>query len=80
VNAPPDQPTRISVHTGEARTETFAVCDQYTLQGDAFSAAILNDGEVPVSLEDAFQNMAVIDAVFKSGETGAWIMPERLSL
>jgi predicted dehydrogenase len=73
VNAPPDQPTRIFVTAaGESRTETSAVCDQYTLQGDAFSRAILGEGDVPVSLEDAFANMAVITGLFGSAESGAW--------
>ena len=76
VNAPPDQETRIVIRTGlNARTETIPVCDQYTLQGDAFSRAILEDGEVPVSIEDGVRNMAVIDALFRSGESGQWETP-----
>jgi predicted dehydrogenase len=55
------------------------VCDQYTTQGDAFSLAILGErADVPVTLEDAACNMAVIDAIFKSAETGTWQMPEAL--
>ena len=45
-------------------------CDQYTLQGDLFSRAIRDGGLPPVPLEDALRNMAVIDAVFRSAETG----------
>jgi predicted dehydrogenase len=75
VNAPPDRDTRILVHSGETRTETFGVCDQYTLQGDAFSRAILGEGEVPVPLEDALRNMAVIEALFRSAGSGAWEKP-----
>jgi predicted dehydrogenase len=74
VNAPPDTPNRIFVHTTELRTETFPVLDQYTIQGDAFSRAILENGDVPVSLEDAVANMRVIDGLFASGETGHWQM------
>jgi predicted dehydrogenase len=48
------------------------------LQGDEFSRAIREGGEVPVPLEDALKNMAVIDAVFRSGETGQWEQPARL--
>lgn len=59
-NAPPDRPTRIFVND---RVEEFAVCDQYTIQGDLFSRAILEDGEVPVGLEDAERNMRVIDRI-----------------
>jgi predicted dehydrogenase len=76
VNAPNHQETRINVRTGDgSRTETIPVCDQYTLQGDAFSRAILEDGPVPVSLENAVHNMAVIDALFASARTGSWICP-----
>jgi predicted dehydrogenase len=71
VNAPPDKETRIFVtRMGETRIETFPACDQYTLQGDAFSKAILGSGEVPVPLEDALANMAVIKGLFVSAETG----------
>jgi predicted dehydrogenase len=76
VNAPPDKETKILVQTTELRTETFPACDQYTLQGDAFSRAILNDGEVPVPLEDALRNMAVIEAMFLSSRTDAWQSPD----
>jgi predicted dehydrogenase len=73
VNAPPDQETRIFVESGgETATETFAICDQYTLQGDAFSRAALEGGEPPVSVENAIGNMAVIDAIFRSGTSGGW--------
>lgn len=78
-NAPPDRPTRIFIDVGGAldgstvRTEEFAVCDQYTIQGDLFSRAILDDGEVAMPIEESIRNMAVIDAVFESARTGAWI-------
>ncbi len=81
VNTPTDRPTRLFVDSGidlfggGITTETFPACDQYTLQGDAFSKAILDDSEVPVSLEDAIRNMAVIEAIFRSGETGYWQQP-----
>ena len=75
VNAPPDKETRIFVQTTELRTDTFPVCDQYTLQGDAFSRAILGQGDVPVPLENALKNMAVIDALFRSARSGSWEAP-----
>ena len=46
--------------------------NQYTLQGDRFSAAIRGRGEVPSSIDNAIANMAVIDALFRSAETGRW--------
>jgi predicted dehydrogenase len=78
VNAPNDQPTRLLIDSGSdlfgggIATETFPVCDQYTLQGDAFSNAILGGTEVPVPIEDAIRNMAVIEAIFRSGDSGKW--------
>ena len=80
-NAPTDRPCRIFVDDGRdvfgggVSTETLSTCDQYTIQGDAFSRAIRGDGDVPVSIEDAIGNMAVIEAVFRSAETGRWEKP-----
>jgi predicted dehydrogenase len=82
-NAPIDRPTRIFIDDGgdlsgkSVTTETFPVSDQYTLQGDAFSKAILDNTEVPVPLEDAIKNMAVIEAVFQSAKSGQWESPQR---
>ncbi len=78
VNTPTDRPTRLFVDSGAdlfgggIATETFLSCDQYTLQGDAFSKAILDDTDVPVPIEDAIRNMAVIEAIFRSGKSGQW--------
>jgi predicted dehydrogenase len=80
-NAPPDRPCRIFVDDGSdlfgaaIQTETFPVCDQYTIQGDLFSQAVRGEGQVPVPLEDAVRNMAVIDALFRSSESGRWEAP-----
>jgi predicted dehydrogenase len=57
--------------------ETFPAVDQYTLQGDAFARAVEENTEVPVPLEDSIGNMAVIDAIFRSGKSGQWEQPER---
>ena len=53
----------------------FAPVDQYTLQGDAMSAAVL--GLVPLAwgIDDSIANMAVIDALFASGRSGRWEHP-----
>jgi predicted dehydrogenase len=81
-NAPPDRPTRIFIDIGGdlfgagIETETFPVCDQYTLQGDAFSKAVLDGTEVPVPVEDAIGNMAVIEAIFRSASSGQWESPQ----
>ncbi len=66
-NAPPDRPSRLFVDTGVnlfgggMRTEEFPVCDQYTIQGDLFSQAVRQGGDVPTPLEDSILNMAVIE-------------------
>jgi predicted dehydrogenase len=46
--------------------------NQYTVQGDRFSAAIRGDGDVPSSIGNAIANMQVIDALFRSAKTGRW--------
>jgi predicted dehydrogenase len=82
-NAPIDRPTRLFIDDGgdlfgrSITTETFPICDQYTLQGDAFSRAVLENMEVPVPLEDAIKNMAVIEAIFRSASSGQWESPQR---
>ena len=81
-NAPNDRPCRILIDDGRdvfgsgITAESIPKCDQYTIQGDVFSRAVRGDGEVPVSLEDALGNMSVIDALFRSAETGRWERPE----
>lgn len=73
-NAPPDQPTRIWLHSPEKTEEmVFNICDQYTLQADLFSKAILNNTKVPTPFDDAVKNMLVIEAVVKSSENGEWV-------
>jgi predicted dehydrogenase len=73
-NPPIDRPTRIYLHRGESVEElSFEACDQYTIQSDLFAEAILNDGEVPTPLDDAFANMKVIDAVGESSRLGRLI-------
>jgi predicted dehydrogenase len=57
---------------GGRRVEELGPFDQYTIQGDAFSKPVLGQGEVPVSLETAIGNMRVIDAIFKSAQSGKW--------
>ena len=74
VNAPPDQPCRMWFQTQDQTEEiSFPICDQYTIQGDLFSKAILNDTDVPTPLEDAVANMKVIDAVVESAKIRSWV-------
>jgi predicted dehydrogenase len=80
-NAPNDRSCRIFIDDGDlfARnliTEKLDVCDQYTIQGDAFSSAIIENTEVPVPLEDSLHNTALIEAVFRSAKSGKWEKPK----
>jgi len=71
VNAPPSEPTKISLITPSTNEEIwFEAVDQYSLQADAFAQAILNRSAIPTPLSDAVGNMAVIDAIRKSAATG----------
>ncbi len=76
-NAPPNEPCKLILQQGRKETLTvetkeFPVCDQYTLQGDAFAKAIIDDVQTPTTIMDAWDNMHVIDALVKSSETGNW--------
>jgi len=80
-NAPNDRPCRIliddgrDVFEGGVETETVPTCDQYMLQGDLFSKAVREGGDVPVSVDDAVKNMGVIEAIFRSADSGKWERP-----
>src|SRR3984957_17124931 len=80
-NAPPDKPCRIFRDDGRdlsgrsAEILEFPVGDQYTIKVDLFSQNILEGTELAVSLEGSIRNMAVIEAVFRSAESGKWEEP-----
>ena len=67
-NAPPDRPTRIWLQRKDGKIEEieFGVCDQYTIQADLFSLAVINNGPVPTPIEDAVANMKAIEAVMSA--------------
>jgi len=73
-NAPTDRPCKIWHQTRvEIKEVELKVCNQYTIQGDLFSQAILNNMPVPTPLEDAIANMKVIEAIVESHRIGSWI-------
>ena len=85
-NAPPDRPCRIFVDDGSgapstssAVTETFETMDQYTAQGDDFSMAVRTGEPLEFPIENAVRNMRIIDALFRSGESGQWEQVETTS-
>jgi predicted dehydrogenase len=78
VNIPTDAPTRIFVDkAGDLSGKNVEIIEipavnQYTIQGDLFSRAILENTQQPISLEDSVKNMTVIEAVFRAAESGNW--------
>jgi predicted dehydrogenase len=73
-NAPVDRPCRIWLERdGKIEEITFGVSNQYTLQGDLFSQAVLDDTEVPTPIEDGVANMKAIEAIFSSAKSGVWV-------
>jgi predicted dehydrogenase len=74
VNAPAKRPCRIwYAHDSTIDEVVLEACNQYTIQGDLFARAIMDNTPVPTPLEDAVANMRVIDAIIRSGREGKWI-------
>jgi len=78
-NPTPTQPTTLFLDKGPPldgsaiERECFDPCDQYTLQGDAFSQAVRQGHALDWGVDDAVANMRVIDAVFASERQGGWV-------
>ncbi len=82
-NSPIDRPTYIFLSDGDIferdkRVIEISTLDQYTVQGDQFSKAILEDLPVPVSLEDTYYNTLALEAIFQSDKTGKKVSPQEL--
>jgi predicted dehydrogenase len=62
-----NKPSKIFLHKDD-KTEgiIFKPCDQYTIQADVFSLSIINNTKVPTPLEDAVNNMKVIESIKES--------------
>ncbi len=79
-NAPEDRPGTLKLNPGDILLEKveeikMETCNHYVKEVEDFTEAILNDTEVPVTLEDALDHCKIIQAVFKSAETGKWVTP-----
>jgi predicted dehydrogenase len=78
-NAPADTPTAILVDLGDtldgslSRREILPACDQYTEQAEAFALAVLGQQPLPYGIEDAIQNMRILDAIFTSERSNGWV-------
>lgn len=70
-NPPADQEVKIWLEKENVKKEIeFSLCDQYTLQADMFSLAIMEHKNVPMGLEDAINNMIVIEKLEESNSLG----------
>ena len=75
-NAPPDKPCKMLFQNNEIIEEIeIKICDQYTIQGDLFSLSVLKNEKVPTPIEDAVENMKVLEAVIRSAEKEEWCTP-----
>ncbi|WP_269585274.1 Gfo/Idh/MocA family protein [Roseibium sp. Sym1] len=58
---------------GSMQSEIIAPCDQYAELVDVFGRAISGDAALPYGVEDAVQNMKILDAIFASADEGGWV-------
>lgn len=73
-NAPPNRPCKMwHASQGKMREIKIPTTNQYTVQGDLMSYAILKDLPVPTPLQDGVNNMRVIEALVASGRGGNWV-------
>lgn len=76
-NAPVDGPCSLIIQRGGLpkgvfETETFRV-NQYALQADEFSAAVLGHGQPRTTLEDSAGTVRAIEALFESARSGVTV-------
>ncbi|MDZ7359632.1 MAG: Gfo/Idh/MocA family oxidoreductase [candidate division KSB1 bacterium] len=74
LNPPLDRPAKIFLRRDSGTEEILIeASNQFTIQGEALSLAIINDAPVAVPLEDSLANMKVIEALFESARENSWI-------
>ena len=77
-NAPQGKATRLYLDKGQklggaaAKSISLRPADQYRLQGEAFSRAVRGIEPLAYGIEDSIRQMRVLDALFRSAETGKW--------
>lgn len=78
---PKDHVCELKIDTGKsldgssAQVETVAAADQYALQCDRASAIFRGEETPEFPLEDALANIRVIDALYRSVQSGRWETP-----
>ncbi|HUR44194.1 MAG TPA: Gfo/Idh/MocA family oxidoreductase [Aestuariivirga sp.] len=77
-NAPPDKSNRYFVQGMDMNEGTWTelpVSDQYQLQAEAFGRVVRGKEKLIWGVDDAIQNMRIIDAYFRSEKSGKWEKP-----
>ena len=73
-NTFPDVPAKVTIKTDVGIREFLTPpTDHYQMEFEHFARAIINGEPLKNPPEDAINNMKVIDALFKSGETSSWV-------
>ncbi len=72
-NAPSEKPCKL-IHQSENKLNEISIelCNQYTIQGDLFSQAVLNNTDLPTPIKDSVANMKVLEAILKSSKSNTW--------
>lgn len=77
-NAPMDRAIELNINHADILLQNqeiigIEVCDQYQLETEDFTRAVINNSKVPVTLEDAADHCRIINALMKSGNTSEWV-------
>lgn len=66
-----NEPSKLNLYRNNKMEEIiFEPCDQYSIQADLFAKAIIEDIDVPAPLQDAVENMKVIEKIIESDKLG----------
>jgi predicted dehydrogenase len=72
-NIYPDTPAKVTIQNGVGtRCLELGPVDQYQQEFEEFALAAQNGTPTPIPAVDAINNMKVLDALFKSAESGKW--------
>jgi predicted dehydrogenase len=77
-NAPPDKPNRYflqGMDMNQGQWTELPVSDQYQLQAEAFGRTVRGKQKPVWGVEDAIQNMKILDAFFRSEKSRKWEKP-----
>ena len=80
-NPPADRPSRLVIERGGSleapalESVELEACNQYTILAELFARAARAGDPAPLPLEDSVKNMKVLDALFRSAESGRWEKP-----